>query len=125
MTATTVSRRQMLASVGGHPAAVDATAHDPAIAAVGRHRAVMQAWLAEDDEALSAELLEAEQDACIAWLTTPPTTMAGVIATLEHAIMRDYEHTILLESAHYHGERLDAAEQFPAMIAAALRKIVS
>jgi hypothetical protein len=34
-------------------------------------------------------------------------------------------HTILLESAHYHGERLDAAEQFPAMIAAALRKIVS
>jgi hypothetical protein len=58
-------------------------------------------------------------------LTTPPTTMAGVIATLEHAGMRDYEHTILLESAHYHGERLDAAEQFPAMIAAALRKISS
>jgi hypothetical protein len=125
MKATTVWRCQMLANDRGLPVALGAPPDDLAIAAVERHRAAMQAWLAEDDEALSTQLLDAEQDACIAWLTTPPTTMAGVIATLEHAGMRDYEHTILLESAHYHGERLDAAEQFPAMIAAALRKISS
>jgi hypothetical protein len=102
-----------------------ASADDPAIAAIERHRAAMQVLLAEDDEALGTQLVGVEQDACIAWLTTPPTTMAGVIATLEHATTRDHEYTILLESAHYHGERLDAAEQFPAMIAAALRQIVA
>jgi hypothetical protein len=44
------------------------------------------------------QLHHPEQDALLAWLTAPPTTMVGVIATLE---------------------------AFPAMVAAALRKIAS
>jgi hypothetical protein len=76
-------------------------------------------------------MLEAEGDAFIAWLTTTPTTMAGVIATLEHASHRPYDgadYANLAESAQYfhgRGSPCNAGEQFPAMVAAALRKIAS
>jgi hypothetical protein len=79
----------------------------------------------EAAEAASAQAAEAEDAALLAWLTTPPTTLAGAIATLEYAAMRDCEHTFPLESARYRGERLAAAEQFPAMVAAALRQIIA
>jgi hypothetical protein len=101
---------------------------DPAIGAIKRCREAMRAWegsLTSHDEALSVQRLCAANNAILAWLTTPPTTMAGVIATLEHASVRDCELTFLLESAHFDGERLAAAVQFPQMIAAALRKIAS
>jgi hypothetical protein len=49
----------------------------------------------------------------------------SAIATLEYAAMRDCEHTLLLESAHYRGKRRTAAEQFPAMVAEALRQIMA
>jgi hypothetical protein len=39
---------------------------------------------------ISNQLLAVERDAWLAWLTTPPTTLAGVIATLEHASRRPY-----------------------------------
>jgi hypothetical protein len=63
--------------------------------------------------------------------------MAGVIATLEHASVShgdtdcDDDYANLAESAHYRGDGdgdpndvLTAGEQFPAMIAEALRKLV-
>jgi hypothetical protein len=146
MTTNTVSRRQIPlrryhhASHGAASAAAprwqgsvmrspDATAQstdDPAIAAIERCREAMRAWecsLTTHDEALSVQRLCAANDALIAWLRTPPTTIAGAIATLEYASLRDCEQTLLLESAHYNGERLAAAGQFPQMIAAALRTI--
>jgi hypothetical protein len=37
------------------------------------------------------ELLYAVDDAFLAWLMTPPTTLADVIARLDHASRRAYE----------------------------------
>jgi hypothetical protein len=99
---------------------------DPVFAAVEKHRQAVQAWLAEDDETLSAQLLAAERDAWLAWLTTPPTTMAAVIATMEHASYRPYdssEYANQAESTQYSSDILEAGEAFPLMIAEALRKI--
>jgi hypothetical protein len=56
----------------------------------------MQAWKASiggktrDDDKISQQLLDVERDAWRTWLTTPPTTIAGIIATLEHAAQRPY-----------------------------------
>jgi hypothetical protein len=61
-------------------------------------------------EAGSDAALDHVYEAFLAWLTTPPTTMAGAIATLEHASRHAYEA---------------AGEAFPAMIAQALRKIAT
>jgi hypothetical protein len=154
----TVSRRQMLATIpaattalSGFPTTAGAVANatvqkrlanaatdDPVFAAIARHRQATQALSAlhEPPEALVTQLLRAEVDAFLAWLTTPPTTLAGVIATLDHASRRAYEdgsgthvYTNLSEAAQYDpadGDpdgALTAGEQFPAMIAAALRKI--
>jgi hypothetical protein len=66
-------------------------------------------------------------------LTTPPTTLAGVIATLNHASRRsdeegngDHAYVHLAEAAQYIGNDIVAAgAQLPAMIAAALRQINS
>jgi hypothetical protein len=99
---------------------------DPVFAAVEKHRQAVQAWLAEDDETLSPQLLAAERDAWLAWLTTPPTTMAGVIATMEHASYRPYdssEYANLSQSTQYSSDILEAGEALPLMIAEALRKI--
>jgi hypothetical protein len=145
MTTNTVSRRRIPlrrhhhASHGAGSDAIprwqvmppDATAQatdDPAIAAIKRCREAVRAWegsLTSHDEAFGVQRLCAANDALIAWLTTPPTTMAGAIATLEYACVRDCEQTLLLESAHYNGERLSAAGQFPQMIATALRQIMA
>jgi hypothetical protein len=58
-------------------------------------------------------------------LTTPPTTMAGVIATLEHASRRvnDPDYANLAESAQCLGDALTDGEAYPQMIADAPRKI--
>jgi hypothetical protein len=170
MKATTVSRRQMLASVPaataalGLPAAAGANAppvqkealqdngdygprganapigiaDDPVFAAIERHRQATQALSAqhEPSDALVTQLSRAEVGAFLAWLTTPPATLAGVIATLEYASHRrvsdspdDHVYANLAEAAQYiPGEDdpddiLKAGERFPAMVAAALRKI--
>jgi hypothetical protein len=62
--------------------------------------------------------------------------MAGVIATLEHASRRPYPHnpdypddhvyTNLIETGEYPpGDVLEAGEQFPQMIATALRQMIA
>jgi hypothetical protein len=144
MKATTVSRRQMLATMPaaaatmtGGAAAAGASADDPVFAAIERHRQVIQARLlalhTDQPDEISNQLLTAEGNAFLAWLTTPPTTMTGVIATLDHASHRpsdnvlpgDYTYAHLAESAQYFGNIRKAGEQFPAMIAAALRQIAA
>jgi hypothetical protein len=112
-------------AVGRHDRITDPSP-DPVFAAIEKHRQALQAWLAEDDETLSARLLAAERDAWLAWLTTPPTAMAGVIATMEHASYRPYdssEYANLAESTQYSSDIPEAGEAFPLMIAEALRKI--
>jgi hypothetical protein len=122
--ATTVSRRHMLASIPAAamvPAVVQANAApaplfattDPVFAAIERHRQAAQAWLkALDDAGSRAEedaanaMLGHVDDALVDWLTTQPTTIQGVIATLEHASRRpddegngDHIHTHLGDTA--------------------------
>jgi hypothetical protein len=127
-TITTVSRLQMVAAAAvmtpGTAAALNATdsGDDPVFAAIERHRQATRAWLAALDDANAPDTIniaaQAGSDAALdhlyeaflAWLTTPPTTMAGAIATLEHASRHAYEA---------------AGEAFPAMIAQALRKIAA
>jgi hypothetical protein len=50
----------------------------------------MQTWLAEEDDTRSGQLLKTVDEAWCAWLTTPPTTMAGTIATLTYAEQHAY-----------------------------------
>jgi predicted TPR repeat methyltransferase len=145
---TTLSRRLLLASISAAamtPAAAANTAHapnfatdDPAIAAIEQHRLALQAWHAsmggktEDEDKISQQLLNAEREAWRAWLTTPPTTLAGVIATLEHASRKpytsdypdDYVYTNLAETAEYLGDSREMGAQFPQMIADALRRVL-
>jgi hypothetical protein len=144
MKATTVSRRQMLATMPaaaatmtGGAATAGASADDPVFAAVERHRQAIQARLlalrTDQPDDISNQLLSAEGDAFLAWLQTPPTTLAGVVATLEHASRRpsdnlllgDHTYAHLAESAQYFGNIRKAGEQFPAMVAAALHQIMA
>jgi hypothetical protein len=131
--AATVSRRQMPASVAtisalGELPAVAEASDDPVFAAIERHRQAKLALLTARGDAVE-QLLEAKYDALLAWLQTPPTTLAGVIATLEHATVKHddgfYEYTHLGESAQYSGDVRKAGEEFPAMLALALRQIGS
>jgi hypothetical protein len=108
-------------------------------AAIERHRRATQAWQQYNDSepeivdlsvrhtkaelerenAVTEELLEEEGDARIAWAETQPTTMAGIIASLEYASMEGVygmETTPLFEGG---------GEQFPAMIAEALRQFMA
>jgi len=147
----TVSRRAMMAGIPAAamiPASAQANgAHaphsattDPVFAAIKKHRQAAQALSTahEPPDALLAQLSSAEVDALLTWLTTPPTTLAGVIATLEHAARRSDEdgngshvYTHLSEAALFDPSDgdpdgiLKAGERFPAMIAAALRQIVA
>jgi predicted TPR repeat methyltransferase len=146
---TTLSRRLLLTSISAAamtPAAAANTAHapnfatdDPAIAAIEQHRLALQAWHAsmggktDDEDKISQQLLNAEREAWRLWLTTPPTTLAGVIATLEHASRKpytsdypdDYVHTNLAETAEYFGGDIrEIGAQFPQMIADALRRVL-
>jgi hypothetical protein len=90
-------------------------------------------------DAFLHELSRAEDDALLALLRTP--TLAGVIATLEYAASRcpfdddtidDDVYASLAEIAQYESggdgdpsDTLNAAEQFPATVAAALRQIMA
>jgi hypothetical protein len=144
MKATTVSRRQMLATMPaaaatmtGGAATAGASTDDPVFTVIERHRQTIQARLlalrTDQPDDISNQLLSAEGDAFLTWLQTPPTTLAGVVATLEHASRRpsdnvlpgDYTYAHLAESAQYFGNIRKAGEQFPAMVAAALYQIIA
>ena len=131
-----LSRRLRLASppiAAMTPAAALAAAEDPVFAAIARHR--------EAERALSAALRDAAHDeptvaaldraheALVDWLTTSPTTMAGVLATLDYAASplggQPGDRTVLSD-VWDSIERLERpARQFPALVAAALRMLVT
>jgi hypothetical protein len=67
----------------GGVAAAAASADDPVFAAIERHRQAFEARPENADEA--GKLALEEGDAFLAWQKTQPTTMAGVIATLDHS----------------------------------------
>jgi hypothetical protein len=139
MKATTVSYRTLMAGI---PAAARANAApgphsattDPVFAAIARHREAVQALTTahEPPDELVTQLLRAEVDAFLAWLATPPTTLAGALATLEYASHRpsvwdypdDHVYTGPAKAAQY-DDILEACEQFPAVIAATLRQMVA
>jgi hypothetical protein len=141
--ATTVSYPAMMAGIPAAammPAAAQANAArgphsattDPVFAAIARHREAVQALTTAHDppDELVTQLLRAEVDAFLAWLATPPITLAGALATLEYASHRpsvwdypnDHVYTDPAEAAQY-DDILEACEQFPATIAATLRQI--
>jgi hypothetical protein len=72
----------------------------------------------ERDDAIIAQLLEAEGEALYAWVTTRPTTMAGILASLEYASL---EGVSLFEDG---GTPMSPVCQFPMMIAEALRRLL-
>jgi hypothetical protein len=140
----TTTRRQVLATMPaiatamtGSVVVAESSAEDPVLAAIGRHRQATQAWQQhnrshrdvdldmtltkaelEREGAIVDRLLEEEGEARFAWATTQPTTMAGIIATLEYAGMEGVygmDTTPLFEGG--------GAPQFPRMIVEALRKI--
>ena len=140
MKAATVSYHGMMAGIlataqanvsqGKHFTTTD----DPAFAAIARHREAVQALTTahEPPDELVTRLLRAEVDAFLAWLATPPTTLAGALATLEYAshrpsvwdYQRDQVYTDPAEAAQY-DDILEACELFPATIATMLRQIVA
>jgi hypothetical protein len=101
-----VSRRHMLATIPAAAAAMtpgaagalaglptapaDASADDPVFAAIEQHREALQALAAlhEPPDALLTQLSRAGVHAFLAWLTTPPTTLVGVLVTLNYAARR-------------------------------------
>jgi hypothetical protein len=139
----TTTRRQTLtgiattatAALSGLPATA-ASIDDPVFAAIERHRRATKAWQQhneahpevklteaeiERDDAIIAELMKDEYDARVAWAETRPTTIAGIIASLEYAAMEGVyglDTTPLFESDG------DPFHHFPRMIAAALRRLM-
>jgi hypothetical protein len=126
-----------------------ATGDDPIFAAIEAHRATIRAfkaafesrdhledtdpegsidapeWIAAELEIENAD--ERDADAEATFLTTQPTTLAGILASLEHAAEdAGGDGTILDSASRCHREDVsDAAEAYPAMIAAALRKLLA
>ena len=104
--------------------ALAAPDNDPVFAAIARHREAERAWSAAlravvyNETEINA-LDRAADDAFLDWLTTMPTTMAGVLATLDYASFslggEGGDRTVLSDTR-------DSVERFPATIAAALRK---
>jgi hypothetical protein len=114
------------------------SADDPVFAAIERHRQATQAIEQyneaspkvvdfsvrhtkaeiEREDAIVAALVEEEEHAGFTWLTTPPTTVAGILASLEYAGL---EGVSLFEDG---GTPKSAVCQFPRMIAEALRRLL-
>jgi hypothetical protein len=134
----TISRRQALASIPAVAMTTAMASHDaqaaddPVFAAIERHREALRALsTAQDDanavfdwtaEAARDAAYDRANDALIDWLKTAPTTMAGVLATLDYAASAiDDDRTVLSDMQG--GPDFELVQQFPAMIAAALRKL--
>jgi hypothetical protein len=148
-TDTTLSRRRLLADVPavaavGVPSVATAlgglaTGDDPVFAAIEAHRATIRAFTAafppgywNTPEYIAAEpeienANELDEDAEAAFLTTQPTTLAGILASLEHAAEdTGGDGTILDSASRCNREDVsDAAEAYLAMIAAAMRKLLT
>jgi hypothetical protein len=124
------SRRPLLSSLP--VAAALAATEDPVLAAIAKHRQAERAFSAAlrtdayDEAAVAA--LDRAHDALVDWLMAPPTTMAGVLAALDYAappLDGEPGDRTVLSDVWDSVERLERpAQQFPAMIAAALRTIV-
>ena len=89
-------------------------------------------WIATEIAARDA--CADEDDALFELLTTEPTTLAGAIAALEYVASPKYPDNrrrkvnpceiILIDASHSFDEELkEAAAQYPALIAAGLRKL--
>jgi hypothetical protein len=127
-----VSRRLRLASQST-AAMTPAATEDPVFAAITQHREAERAFSAAlrdnayDGAAVAA--LGRAHDALVDWLTTSPTTMAGVLATLDYAaspLSGEPSDRTVLSDVWDSVERLERpARQFPALVAAALRKLVT
>jgi hypothetical protein len=127
----TTTRRQVLATMPAIVTAMTAgaadaemSADDPVFAAIERRRQVpvdFSVKLTKEevkrDDAIVAALVKEEDDAGFVWLTTEPTTMAGILASLEYASL---ESVSMFEDG---GTPTSPVCQFPRMIAEALRKI--
>jgi hypothetical protein len=87
--------------------------------------------------AIVHEAQDEQEDALYAFLTTPPKTVAGIVAALNHAsspvfpherkqgVEHDPSETIILDTVSTGDASLDAAAKFPAMIADALRDLIA
>jgi hypothetical protein len=131
-----LSRRLRLASqpiAAMTPAAAPAATEDPVFAAIARHREAERAFssVLRDDACGEAAIaaLDRAHDALVDWLTTSPTTMVGVLATLDYAaspLGGEPGGRTVLSDVWDSLERLERpARQFPALVAAALRKMVT
>jgi hypothetical protein len=82
-------------------------------------------WIAVELEIKNAN--ERDCDAEAMFLTTRPTTLAGILASLEHAAEDAGGDGTILDSASRccREDVSDAAEAYPAMIAATLRKLLA
>jgi hypothetical protein len=71
------------------PAAALVATEDPVFAAIAQHREAERALSAAlrdaAHDAAAVAALDRAHDALVDWLTTSPTTMAGVLATLDYA----------------------------------------
>jgi hypothetical protein len=100
---------------------------------VRRHRETERAFSAAPSDSAydgaAVAALNRAHDALVDWLTTSPTTMAGVLATLDYAaspLGGEPGDRTVLSDVWDSVERLERpARQFPALVAAALRKLVT
>lgn len=111
-----------------------ATANEAAEALAGSHGEEdgSPEWIAANTARYSA--WQAEDVALLEFLTTEPTTIAGVLAALEHASSPQYPEIDLVEkfpapvlfaaTCTSDVAMVGAGAAFPAMIAAALRKLL-
>jgi hypothetical protein len=146
MSTDTLSRRRLLASVPAVAAAMAPVAasalgglptrDDPVFAAIEAHQVAANAFGdAVTDEELDATC-DGESDALFELLTTKPTTVAGALAALEYASSpiwprsknadKDMRGRVLANSILRCAEDIqEAGARYPAMIAAALRKLIA
>jgi hypothetical protein len=115
----------------------------PIFELIERHRAACDAartigaaWnelIPSDDETYAAiserfgAAIDREREVLVAVLTCQPTTLAGIVAVLEHVGQMDWVHgddsdeTILVDG---HKRKIEEAKAFPKHLAAALRSII-
>ena len=120
------------------------TATDPIFAKIEAHRAAVQAWRAaggisgemhsddpgyEEAERLTSKESDREMKALRALLRCRPTTLAGVIALLDHLgqpqlLCEKSDGTVLSGTDRWWKENKDEVRAFPHMLADALRSLV-
>jgi hypothetical protein len=117
---------------------------DPILAKIEAHRAAVTAWRAAGDisgkmddddpgheaaQRLTSKESSREMKALRALLRCRPTTLAGVIALLDHLgqpqLLREKsDGTVLSGTDHWWEENKDEVRAFPHMLAGALRSLI-